>query len=188
MAWSVYRHVFPNNKTYVGITSQNPERRWLAGHGYRGQETLWNAIKKYGWASIRHEIVATGLTQEEALDLEVILIARFDSASREHGYNRTPGGDASCLGYKQTKEHIENHAKTIRGKPQTTSHKSALRLAQGHRKQIRCIETGKEYDSIKQAVSEIGGSPGNLSMHLKGRYKKFMGFTFVQVNINSPVS
>ena len=37
-----------NNKKYIGITVQNPERRWRSkGQGYRGQ-AFYNAIKKYG--------------------------------------------------------------------------------------------------------------------------------------------
>ena len=26
--YKVYIHIFPNNKVYIGITSQKPKRRW----------------------------------------------------------------------------------------------------------------------------------------------------------------
>lgn len=33
--WTVYAHINKtNNKIYVGITSQIPEKRWLNGKGY----------------------------------------------------------------------------------------------------------------------------------------------------------
>lgn len=32
--WTVYRHTSPSGKVYIGITSQNVERRWNSGKGY----------------------------------------------------------------------------------------------------------------------------------------------------------
>lgn len=29
--WTVYRHTSPSGKVYIGITSQNVERRWNSG-------------------------------------------------------------------------------------------------------------------------------------------------------------
>lgn len=31
--WTVYRHTSPSGKVYIGITSQNVERRWNSGKG-----------------------------------------------------------------------------------------------------------------------------------------------------------
>lgn len=30
----VYKHLFPNGKCYIGITSMSPNKRWNNGHGY----------------------------------------------------------------------------------------------------------------------------------------------------------
>ena len=49
------------------------------------------AIKKYGWANIRHDIVIDGLTHKQANELEKWLIAEFDCI--KNGYNSTIGGD-----------------------------------------------------------------------------------------------
>jgi hypothetical protein len=48
--YTVYMHVFPNGKKYVGITSQDVSRRWRDGEGYEGQ-VVYGAILKYGWNS-----------------------------------------------------------------------------------------------------------------------------------------
>lgn len=32
--WTVYEHISPSNKIYVGITSRNPKHRWDNGKGY----------------------------------------------------------------------------------------------------------------------------------------------------------
>ena len=60
----VYRHIFPNGKSYIGITSKKPNQRWENGKGYSktGQNAIYNAIKKYGWDNIKHEILFDNLT------------------------------------------------------------------------------------------------------------------------------
>ena len=32
--WTVYRHIAPSGKVYIGITCQKPEYRWNNGNGY----------------------------------------------------------------------------------------------------------------------------------------------------------
>lgn len=90
---SVYVHtVNKNGKRYVGQCSGDVYARWgSSGHRYKGQ-FFYKAILKYGWDNITHEIVATGLTKEQADDLEKKLIAKYKSNQREFGYNITPGG------------------------------------------------------------------------------------------------
>lgn len=93
----VYKHVAPNGKVYIGITSQDPEQRWHGGSNYSGQSYLYNAIKKYGWDSFKHVIIREGLTEEEAKIAERKLIKHYDSRNRSKGYNITPGGDISPM-------------------------------------------------------------------------------------------
>ena len=50
--YSVYIHIFPNQKVYIGITKQEVKKRWKLGEGYKGQDYVYKAIKKYGWANI----------------------------------------------------------------------------------------------------------------------------------------
>lgn len=46
--WTVYVHISPSNKYYVGITKLKPEIRWGSdGSGYKRQ-ILWRAVQKYG--------------------------------------------------------------------------------------------------------------------------------------------
>lgn len=92
----VYKHIFPNDKIYIGITSQvNPQVRWgKTGGGYRNHYPIWYAIQKYGWDNVKHEIVYSDLSEEEAKYMEIELIALYNSTNHKFGYNVSPGGDS----------------------------------------------------------------------------------------------
>ena len=88
----VYRHVAPNGKMYVGITSKlKPEERWgSGGSGYSENLHFWSAIKKYGWDNFKHIIVVHNVSVDTACHLEEYLIRKYDSMN--NGYNQTSGG------------------------------------------------------------------------------------------------
>lgn len=88
--FSVYMHVFPNGKQYIGITQMNPADRWHGGSGYKNQPKMRAAIKKYGWKNVEHIILFHGLTKTEAEQKEIELIKDFNTI--ENGYNVDRGG------------------------------------------------------------------------------------------------
>lgn len=91
--YTVYKHTCPNGKVYIGITKQKPERRWgVNGCGYKENEYFYRAIQKYGWENIKHEIIAEGLTEDEADAMEIDLISEYRATDRNCGYNRHFGG------------------------------------------------------------------------------------------------
>lgn len=82
----VYRHTNKiNQKVYIGITSQDPNKRWNKGAGYINCTAFYRAIKKYGWNSFEHEILYKGLSNEEALSIETTLIKYYKE--RNLSYN-----------------------------------------------------------------------------------------------------
>lgn len=101
----VYQHTSPSQKRYIGITSQEPQKRWKNGLGYCNNPLFYNAIKKYGWDSFIHEILYSGLTEEEACRIEEQLIAQYKSYDKQYGYNVALGGEANRP-TKQTKGKI----------------------------------------------------------------------------------
>lgn len=102
--WCVYMHENRvNGKRYIGITSQKPTNRWQNGHGYHRCPIFYAAIQKYGWDAFRHEILYTGLTQKEAEQLEMDLIAKYDTQNREKGYNLAAGGETNA-GFHRTED------------------------------------------------------------------------------------
>ncbi len=94
--YCVYVHTNKvNGKKYVGITSQKAIRRWRSGKGYKFNPHFLSAIELYGWDGFEHEIVLSGLTREQACIWECALIAQYDTANPQKGYNVALGGDGT---------------------------------------------------------------------------------------------
>ena len=64
--WILYRHTSPSGKVYIGITSKSVNKRWNGGRGYKTCIYFYNAILKYGWDNIKHEILFTDLEEKRA--------------------------------------------------------------------------------------------------------------------------
>lgn len=117
--YTLYRHIFPNGKMYVGITRQTPIcRRWHNGHGYDNQPKMANAIAKYGWSSVKSEVLLCDLTMQEAKFWERFYIELFDTVN--NGYNITHGGDG-LNGVKLSEETKRKIGDANRGKPATNN-------------------------------------------------------------------
>ena len=115
----VYKHTFPNGKVYIGITSQNPNRRWRNdGSGYLiknkngeySQPLIARAIIKYGWENVCHEIICERLSKEEAESKEIELIAFYKSDNPKFGYNISHGGNINKMS-EETKKKISESKK-----------------------------------------------------------------------------
>lgn len=91
----VYKHTSPSGKVYIGITCETLAQRCKRGKGYRSNQAFWIAIQKYGWDNIKHEILFTGLSKDEAERREVELIAHYRSNEKAYGYNIASGGGVS---------------------------------------------------------------------------------------------
>lgn len=114
--YSVYIHTTPNGKVYVGITGQDPYKRWNNGNGYRANKHFWNAIKLYGWENIEHEILFCGITKEEACSREIELIAKYRSNNSDFGYNNSDGGEKPSNGAKWSEDKREKLSKYWKGR------------------------------------------------------------------------
>lgn len=94
--YCLYKHTSPDGKVYIGITSMNPLTRWQSGHGYKGNSYFTRAINKYGWENFSHEILFDNLTEEEAKQKEISLIAKHKSNQRKYGFNISSGGESKA--------------------------------------------------------------------------------------------
>ena len=164
----VYMHVFPNDKIYVGITSKEPKKRWLKdGYGYRNQQLVYSAIKKYGWNNIQHIVIARNVSYESAKNIEIDLISLYDTTNRKNGYNISPGGDliseesrkkisSSRIGQHPSEEARRKMSESRKGKKKSAEHRR--KIGEAHRgmkmsdefcKKMSEIAKNRHYDTDK---------------------------------------
>lgn len=123
--WSVYIHISPFGKRYIGITSQKPEKRWNYGYGYERNPHFWRAIQKYGWESFKHIIVLQNETFEYACAVEKCLIKHYKTKNPLYGYNMTDGGEGT-FGFTHTPETRQKLSDMKKGKKHSEEFKRKL--------------------------------------------------------------
>lgn len=143
--YTVYVHIVPNGKMYVGITCIKPSYRWNSGRGYENNAHFFNAIVKYGWDNIQHVIVGDGLSKEVACVIEQALIQKFETNNPLKGYNRSTGGEGGALGVKFSQETIE---KRKRHRDYSTSWAKGKHFTEEHRRKI-----GEGHKGLKHSES-----------------------------------
>ena len=148
----VYKHTTPNNKVYIGITSNKITRRWQNGYGYRGNKHFYNAILKYGWDNIKHEILFTNLSKQEACNKEVELISKYNSSNPKYGYNHSCGGECGAKGVVLTSERKKKISEANLGRKHSEETKKKI---SEHNKGKRCS------DYNRQKLSETRKGKGN---------------------------
>lgn len=87
-----------NGKVYIGQTIDD-KRRWISHKSFAKQtepvQYIHRAMAKYGIENFIFEVIATCRTQEDANEVEKILIIQYNSQDKEMGYNISHGGDPS---------------------------------------------------------------------------------------------
>lgn len=195
-----------NKKLYVGVTRQSLTKRCNFGWGYVKNKPFFEDIQKYGWANIEQNIFAQKLTKEEAFNMEKILIAEFRHQDPNSVYNLDAGGEHGkhCSSTKKTIKEanigrtVSDEAKakiraararqvfseealakrSAKMKGRKMSPEFCKRLGERSSKAVRCIETGREYSSMKLAAKDLELSVSGISMQIKGVYSHVKGYHF----------
>lgn len=164
----IYKHTCDiTGKSYVGQTKNIQQR--TANHKNPGSRcfAFRNAIQKYGWNEFTTEVLAEGLTVEQANDLESQFIDQYNTLVPA-GYNLTSGGlnrvvteetkkklrelwknrspelvermHINRIGLKRTKEQKQRMSAAKKGKPLSQKHKQAIGKAHVGKthKQVTC--------------------------------------------------
>lgn len=176
MDYCVYVHTFPNGKRYVGITCQAPERRWKNGHAYQNQRYVWNAINKFGWHNIKHDVLYTGLTMFEACAIERQLIADWRTMEKEFGYNIAHGGQHNMEGRHHSEETRKKMSESHKGKNTWAKGRKNPAAAVAHSIPVVCVETSTVYYSGKEASAQTGVNKSHITQCCKGRRKTAGGY------------
>ena len=155
--YTIYKHVSPNGKIYIGITSLLPELRYgKNGENYRQCSLFYRAICKYGWDNFQHYIIKTKISKAEAERLEVELISECKSSDRKYGYNIMYGGGVNGGHSQETRDKISKGL---------TGDKNPFYGKKHNQKTMEIIiakNTGKKRsDEIKQSMSIRNSGVGN---------------------------
>lgn len=114
--YTVYMHVTPEEKFYIGMTQNIEQRYGYKGNGYREQTDFHKAIKKYDWNNIEHKVIASNLNKEEAEKAEHDAIVMLNT--KKNGYNRNDGGS----GRSEKPVRCINDGKIYNSIKETTEH------------------------------------------------------------------
>lgn len=144
--YTVYMHIAPNGKKYIGITKQKLYRRFRRGKGYKDNDYFCKAIGKYGWDNFIHEILYENLTQDEAEKKEILLIKLYRSNTRKYGYNIENGGHSRGKVSLSTRKKL--HDVNV-GKKLSEECKGKLRKANLGKKH-------SSYTKMKMSFSHLG--------------------------------
>lgn len=173
--YCVYMHTAPNGKRYVGQTKQKPEYRFNNGEGYKGCAHFYSAIQKYGWDNFKHEILADGLSAEEADRYESLYISRYNTNDKRFGYNLRTGGTS---GYEYSEEARQKMSKANKGRKQSENtrkkHSEALKryysnhtVSEETREKLRRPNAGQFQKGVSHSTSDE--TRKKISNALKGR-------------------
>lgn len=178
----------------VKYTQDRPARsQSIDGRGYKTSPFIFNAINKYGWDSIQHEVLFTGLDQLNADIIEEDLIYYYRQIGKS--YNLANGGSVN-RGWKMSEEACEFY----NGNPGLIS--DAIRrnsLTKGYywkfeddntplikkknpfSKEVEQIDKNtleviKVWDSLSEVERQLNIPTGNISSVCKGKRKTAGGF------------
>lgn len=204
--FTVYKHTSPSGKVYIGITMRTLAARWgRNGSGYAHSPHFMAAIQKYGWENITHEVIAEGLSQAEAEQLEIDLIAEYKATDVAHGYNVDRGGSTGPKHSEATKARISAANSRRVWKPESreklreyrqkhpTTPETGKKIGDANRgrkhragsiekirsaqpkRAVRNLTTGARYHSVRDAARDCGLDPSQIVKVCKGKRKTHGG-------------
>lgn len=187
--YKVYRHTnITNSKIYIGITQQNPKKRWQNGSGYIKNPLFWKAIKKYGWNNFKHEVLFDNLTKQEAEQIEIELIAYYKSNDTNFGYNIQRGGNSIGVHTEESKRKIseahkgkQNYFYGIRkfGKDNPMYQKYGEKHHNYDKgKKVICLETQEIFNSLSGASRKFNTYKTAIYKVCNGLQSNTKGFHF----------
>ena len=170
-SYTVYCHVSPSNKIYVGITGKRADLRWRKGKGYREGTKIFGAIRKYGWENFKHIFLYENCTKLFAQLMEVELISSWQTTEDTFGYNLDSGGSTN-MHSDETKLKIS--ASKIGnlynlGNKHTDEAKS--KMSSNNTRSIKVFCNGNTWPSISKCSKSIGITSSLLGLYLSGRRK-----------------
>ena len=163
-SYCVYKHTSPEGKVYIGVTRQDPQARWCGGFGYASNLYFLTDIMTYGWLNFQHEVLADGLQEEQAFEMEAELIAQHNSTNPLFGYNLNAGSA------RKPKRELLAKAELDRKLVVLSIPSDIPSCSRSTSRPVRCVETGDVFPSLSSAARYIHTDKTSLRKQiLKGQ-------------------
>ena len=182
MTYTVYQHRnLKNGKSYIGMTSREPKKRWNYGWGYQSNSKMWSDIQNSDWnKDWEHNIIGKFEDKQEALNVEEMFIWLFDSINK--GYNISSYGSGHFKKSDETKKKMSEAKIGITFSEESKKKMSEAKIGNHNRPQKLVLQFSKdgeliaEYPSIKEAEKQTGCYQGNICACCKENRKSAGGF------------
>ena len=187
--YTVYAHRnLKNGKSYVGMTYQEPMKRWNNGNGYKNNSKMWKDIQNSDWnTDWKHSIIGQFEDKQEALNAEEMFIWLFDSTNE--GYNTSSYGSSS---YKRTEKTRRKISESMTGEKaywygKHHSEETKRKMSEALKGKIyantkpilQFSKNGEliaEYSSLTEASRQTGCSAPHICTCCKGERKSTGGY------------
>lgn len=154
--YSIYMHISPDGKKYIGVTKQQPKKRWKNGLGYLKNKYFTNDIIKYGWDNFKHLIIKQTPNKNEAYMLEEKLIKINNTTNKINGYNISTGGKYSRNGLEDLHYNIKENNPAS--------------------KPIICVELNISFETMTDAKEIMNVDVSAITKCCKGKRKTAGGY------------
>ncbi len=193
----IYEHIRLDTNTVFYVGKGKGDR----SHSKSNRNQYWhNVVNKHGYSV---NIIQEKLTEQEAFDLEIELIAHYGRLGINTGIliNMTDGGEGisgmihssktrnkmskSQKGRGFSEESKKKMSESQKDKKRSIEHRKNISNSQTKRCNITAYKNGKivgEYTSQRDCWKELNLDRGNLSATLRGRCKSCQGYTFTVSN------
>lgn len=176
--YTVYMHSDPETgRRYIGITGQNPNKRWQRGLGYVKNKEFYGLIKDRGWDYLKHEVVKDKLDRAAALALEEKLIKKYKLQEKSHGINMRAGGYSN----RPSDEIKARIAKALLGHEVAEETRVKLRASVPSKKVVQFGLDGKKikvHHSLSEAARAVDGKKPNIWAAINGARPTYKGYTW----------
>ena len=152
--YCVYRHKSFDDRVYIGITCQNVNRRWRKGMGYMHNAYFRRFLDKYGWDSMEHKVLYSGLTLQEAEEKEIKLIKFYQSDNPSKGFNIQKGGNSYGAHTEESKIKMSIARRNCNDK---------------NLRPVMCVETRVVYKGTREAERQTSTSSSGISSNCNGK-------------------
>lgn len=129
--WTIYKIISPNNRVYIGVTSDFKKRSMAYRGGWaKTQPLIIRSLKKYGFDNHSVSIIETFTSNiSYALGKEIFWIkscmSNYSKYPKQRGLNLTDGGQGT-VGYKMSQEQKERISKRKTGFKHTDEAKKKI--------------------------------------------------------------